>query len=144
MLSVSKDDLTTLKKKNPNLIFIIGHPNSGKTTEIKKISNDFKYSHLDINKLIEEEIKFDSDLGFQMTECLEKGNEIFPNIICSLVVKGIIEKDNNTILIEGFPQNLEQALFFEQHILPINLILKLNCDFEVSKERSENPKIKMS
>ena len=138
MLSVSKDDLTTLKKKNPNLIFIIGHPNSGKTTEIKKISNDFKYSHLDINKLIEEEIKLDSDLGFQMTECLEKGNEIFPNIICSLVVKGIIEKDNNTILIEGFPQNLEQALFFEQHILPINLILKLNCDFEVSKERSEN------
>jgi adenylate kinase family enzyme len=137
MVSISKEDLSTLQKRNPHLIFVIGYPYSGKSTQIKKIANDFKYSSVDVKQLIEKESKIDSDLGYTIKDCLERGDDIQTSTLCALVVKGIIESGNESVLIEGFPETLEQALYFEQHILPINLIIKLNCQPEICRERCE-------
>ena len=141
MVSISKEDLSTLQKRNPHLIFVIGYPYSGKSSQIKKVANDFKYSSVDVKKLIEKESKIDSDLGYTIKDCLERGDDIQTSTLCALVVKGIIESGNDSVLVEGFPETLEQALYFEQHILPINLILKLNCTPEICKERYEFQKI---
>ena len=135
MSSISREDLTTLRRRNPHLIFIIGHPFSGKSIQIQKVANDFKYSSIDVNKLIDKESKIESDLGYTIKDCLERGDDIQTNTLCSLVVKGIIECGNDSVLIENFPQTLEQALYFEQHILPINLILKFNCNSEICHDR---------
>ncbi len=48
---ISKEDLSTLRSKNYQLIFNIGVPYSGKKTQCEKIANEYKYSKLYMKEL---------------------------------------------------------------------------------------------
>ena len=63
MSMITEEEMETLKKKNPELILIIGPRGVGKTSQVEKISKEFRYTKLDINNLIDEEIIAGSELG---------------------------------------------------------------------------------
>ena len=130
-LAISSDTLQTFKSKNLRLIFCIGFPGSGLESQIEKVSNEFKYNKISIHSSIKKETELDTDLGKSLKEYLDKGESYPKDLLINLILNKSLECGNNkTILISGFPNNLEEAQYFEEKIAPIELILKFNASKE--------------
>ena len=120
---LSKEDLYTLRSQNYQLIFNIGLPYSGKKTQCEKIANEFKYSRINMKDIIQKEIDSKTNIGIQAKQSLENNEPIKIEILTSILISKIIESHELSIIIEGFPNTLEEALFFEQNVIPINKII---------------------
>ena len=140
-------DIQTLKSKNYRLIFFIGLPGSNKESQVDKISQEYKYSTIKVENLICQEIEKDTELGKQLNEYKTKKEPIPSELLVSFIVHHITNCDSRTVLIDGFPCNLNDALYFEQHVQPIEIILKFNATEdtliqnlkEINDKQCENP-----
>ena len=121
-----EQDKQTMKSKNYRLIFFIGLPGCNKESQIEKISQEYKYCCLNLDKLIDKEIKADSELGKQFKEYKSKDDSIPTELLVSYLVHHISTCESKTILIDGFPSKLSDALYFEQNVQTIELIIKFN------------------
>ena len=139
---LSQEDLYTLRSQNYQLIFNIGVPYSGKKTQCEKISNEFKYSKISMKEIIQKEIKAKTNLGMQAKQSLDKKEPINTEVITSILIGNIIESHELSIIIEGFPNTLEEALFFEQNVIPINKIIIYDAKEEECFNRMEEDKNK--
>ena len=120
---LSKEDLYTLRSQNYQLIFNTGVPYSGKKTQCDKISKEFKYSKIIMKDIIQKEIDSKTTIGIQAKQSIENNEPIKIEILTSILISRIIESHELSIIIEGFPNTLEEALFFEQNVIPINKII---------------------
>ena len=123
---ISQTDLQKIKDKNYRLIFCIGLPGSNKESQIEKVSNEFKFSKLNVKELIDKEVSSDTDVGKKINESKSKGESIPSELVVSVLVHNIASCHSNTVLIDGFPVKLDDALYFEQNVMPIELILKFS------------------
>ena len=123
-------DIQTLKSKNYRLIFFIGLPGCNKESQVDKISQEYKYSSIKLENLISKEIEKDSELGKQLNEYKSKKEPIPSELLVSFLVHNITNCNSKTVLIDGFPCNLNDALYFEQHVQPIEIIIKFNANEE--------------
>ena len=137
---ISKEDLATLRSKNYQLIFNIGVPNSGKKTQCEKISNEFKYSKLYMKEIIEKEIKSNTNLGKEAKKYIDNKEPIKIEVLVSILISKIIESHELSIMVEGFPNTLEEALYFEQNVIPITKIIKYNSTEDECFHRLEESK----
>ena len=137
---ISKEDLSTLRAKDYHLIFNIGVPFSGKKTQCTKIANEFKYSKIYMKEIIKKEINNNTTLGKEIKVCLENKQQIKTEILTSILINNIIECPELSIMIEGYPNTLEQALFFEQNIIPIKKIIQFDISEEEAQKRLEESK----
>ena len=138
---ISKEDLSTLRSKNYQLIFNIGVPFSGKKTQCEKISNEFKYSKLYMQDIIKKEIKSNTNLGQEVKKFIDNKEPIKTDILVSILISNIIESPEQSIMIEGFPNTLDEALFFEQNVIPITKIIQYNANEEECYKRVEESKL---
>ena len=134
-LLIEKEDLELLKTRNYHLIFCVGPLGSGRKSQIDKISEEFHYSKLFLADVIKKEINSNTKLGQEANNFLSKNEPISTEVLVAILVRGIIECSELSILIVGFPEKLEHAQYFEQNILPIKLILKFNCPEEICYKR---------
>ena len=134
-LLISKEDLDLLHERDYHLVFCIGPLGSGKKSEISKISSEFRFSKLFLSEKINQEIASGSKLGLLAQEFISKNEPLSAQVTVAILVRGIVECSEESILIVGFPEKLEYAQYFEQNILNINLILKFNCPEEICYKR---------
>lgn len=139
---ISKEDLLTLRSKNYQLIFNIGVPFSGKKTQCEKVSNEFKYSKLYMKEIIQSEIKSNTTLGNEAKKYLDNNEPIKTEVLAAILISKIIESTEMSVMIEGFPNTLEDALYFEQNIIPITKIIVYNASKDECFNRLEESKNK--
>lgn len=139
---ISKEDLLTLRSKNYQLIFNIGVPFSGKKTQCEKVSNEFKYSKLYMKEIIQNEINSNTNLGIEAKKYLDNKEPIKTEILSAILISKIIESSEMSVMIEGFPNTLEDALYFEQNIVPITKIIVYNANEDECFNRLEEAKNK--
>ena len=129
--NIDTEKLVTFKSKNLRLIFCIGFQGSGIEPQVEKACNVFKYYKISTNESIKKEIELNTELGQKLKEFSDKGEQYPKDILSNLILDKCLECENNkTILISGFPNNLEEAQFFEQNICNIELILKFTATKE--------------
>ena len=129
--NIDTEKLVTFKSKNLRLIFCIGFQGSGIEPQVEKACNVFKYYKISTNESIKKEIELNTELGQKLKEFSDKGEQYSKDILSNLILDKCLECENNkTILISGFPNNLEEAQFFEQNICNIELILKFTATKE--------------
>ena len=134
---LSKEDLHTLRSQDFQLIFNIGVPFSGKKTQCEKISKEFKYSKISMKEIIQKEIESKTNLGLEAKKYLDNKEQIKTEILTGILISNIIESPELSIIIEGFPNTLEQALFFEQNVININKIIIYDANEEECFNRME-------
>ena len=129
--SIPSELLQSFLQKKLRLIFCIGYPGSGLESQVEKVSNEFKYSKISLPEIAKKELD---------PEPYSK------ELLVNLILNKTLECENNkTVLISGFPNNLEEAQFFEQNICGIELIIKFNASKETClKNLKENPECKIS
>lgn len=119
-----------------NIIFVLGGPGSGKGTQAANLVRDFGFVHLSAGDLLRVEITKGTSEGRFISDCIKEG-KIVPGDITISLIKNAIEKYplDTTILIDGFPREMKQALDFERTICECQFVLNFSCSEETMQKR---------
>lgn len=137
-----------------DVYFIIGGPASGKTTWCKKyceVHNDDKnvFIHVPVGELLKKEIDSGSQIGKYIFECMSNSIIVDEKTTFSIMIKEIESlmnthnNQNMTLLLDGYPRNLKNKKYFEQHkpeYLRVVKVIYIDCDIQTMIERIEKRK----
>ncbi|XP_075247042.1 UMP-CMP kinase-like [Convolutriloba macropyga] len=130
-----------------NVLFILGKPGSGKSTQCGRIMSEFsRCRYLSAGELLKEKIKENDDNSCEMIENYIKEGKIVPaQIILPLLQKAIENQLNGVnsserilILIDGFPRNKDNYDGWNEEmekVAKVHGVLFFNVTDDVSTDR---------
>jgi adenylate kinase len=91
---------------------LIGAQGSGKGTQAKMLSAEYKIPHISTGDIFREIRKEESDMGKKVRELIDKGNLVPDSVTNEIVAARISKKDcSKGFILDGYPRNLVQAEF---------------------------------
>lgn len=119
----------------PEVVFVLGAPGAGVSTQCSRLSSRLGYTHLSTSELLAAEAATGSALGRDIAATMRRG-ELVPNdVTLSLLRRAIEDRPNQRFLIDGYPRTVEQARSFVAQIGEPRFILNLNVDPKVGGAR---------
>ena len=92
-----------------NIIFL-GPPGSGKGTQAKLLSEEYKLCNISTGDILREAIKNKSPFGLKAKEYMMRGALVSDNVIIEIVKERISKEDcSNGFIFDGFPRTIEQV-----------------------------------
>ncbi|KAF5200553.1 adenylate kinase [Thalictrum thalictroides] len=122
--------------ENITVIFVLGGPGSGKSTQSTKIAQQFGFTHFSTGDLLREESKSGSEDSVMIQKTMEKGEHVPSTFVIKLLQRAMKESGKNFFLIDGFPRNLENLDAFSTLVgIEPKFVLYLYCSEEVMMQR---------
>ncbi|KAH8551804.1 adenylate kinase-domain-containing protein [Umbelopsis sp. PMI_123] len=130
----------TFDKKDVTVVFVLGGPGAGKGTQCAKIKEDYDFVHLSAGDLLREEQQREGSQYGELIKNYIKDGLIVPMevtiVLLENAMRDAIEKQKKTrFLIDGFPRKLDQAVKFEEVVVPCQFVLYFECPEEVLLKR---------
>jgi UMP-CMP kinase len=122
------------------VIFVLGGPGAGKGTQCANLVRDYGFKHLSAGDLLRaEQDRPGSEYGEMIKNIIKEG-QIVPSEVTIALLENAMEDtiksaDNRRFLIDGFPRKMDQALAFEQRVVPSKFTLFFDCPEETMRER---------
>lgn len=102
------------------LIFL-GPPGAGKGTQAQVVADLAKIPHISTGEILREAIAQKTDLGVKAQSYVDQGDLVPDDLILDLIRERLNHQDTaNGWILDGFPRNVEQAVFLD------NLLTELN------------------
>ena len=122
------------------VIFVLGGPGAGKGTQCANLVRDYGFKHLSAGDLLrEEQDRPGSEFGDMIKDYIKEGQIVPMEVTIQLLENAMnaeIEKSSNRkFLIDGFPRKMDQALKFEEVVVPSKFTLFFDCDEATMRER---------
>ncbi len=127
---------------DPNVVFVIGGPGSGKGTMCELAESQLGWTHLSTGELLRAEIESSGPHGPEIEQILAAG-QLVPNRITMGLLKNAMETvtrttGKNNFLLDGFPRSLENMegwyeMFGRDSELPT--MLYFECPYDVLEKR---------
>ncbi len=116
------------------IIILLGPPGAGKGTQAAMLSKEFSYKHFSTGQMMRDAIASGTKIGNKVAEIVNSGKFVQDEIVCKIVFNAI-EKEGaiNSIILDGFPRTLPQAISFDaflrekdlyKYVSIINMMLK--------------------
>eukprot|EP01059_Diplonema_ambulator_P017965 TRINITY_DN30119_c0_g1_i1.p1 TRINITY_DN30119_c0_g1~~TRINITY_DN30119_c0_g1_i1.p1 ORF type:complete len:244 (+),score=37.93 TRINITY_DN30119_c0_g1_i1:51-782(+) len=129
----------TVEAKRPHIIFVLGGPGSGKGTVCASIVDDYGCVHISVGDLMRQEVRYNTEVGKQIADYVADGCLVPTDIVVSLLGKEVEKHGHSkTILIEGFPKDLAQAIRFEKTVYECARVVSLEAPSSVLESRLHN------
>lgn len=125
------------------VIFVLGGPGAGKGTQCSNLVRDYGFKHLSAGDLLREEQEREgSEFGEMIKSYIKEGKIVPQEVTIQLLenaMKATIEDSGNRkFLIDGFPRKMDQAIKFEQTVVPSKFTLFFDCPEATMRERLLN------
>lgn len=135
----SRAKRTAFSPKDVKVVFVLGGPGSGKGTQCANIVRDYNFKHLSAGDLLRaEQNREGSQFGDLIRDYIKSGR-IVPQEITIALLKNAMEeeiaKGTPNFLIDGFPRKMDQALTFEEQVVPSKFTLFFECPSSVMLPR---------
>lgn len=122
------------------VVFVLGGPGAGKGTQCTNLVRDYGFKHLSAGDLLrEEQDRPGSEFGDMIKSYIKEGQIVPMEVTIQLLENAInatIEKlGTRKFLVDGFPRKMDQALKFEEVVVPSKFTLFFNCSEEVMRKR---------
>ncbi|KXS19902.1 ADK-domain-containing protein [Gonapodya prolifera JEL478] len=120
-----------------HIVFVLGGPGSGKGTVCARLKDEFGYVHLSAGDLLRAEVAKGTDSGKEL-DILMKEGKIVPAATTLRLMRAAMESAPASaagFLIDGFPRQMDQALEFEEKIVPCQFALCFECPLSVLEQR---------
>lgn len=122
------------------VIFVLGGPGAGKGTQCASIVRDYGFKHLSAGDLLrEEQDRSGSEFGDMIKSYIKEGQivpmEVTVQLLENAMNATIEEKGNRKFLIDGFPRKMDQAVAFEEKVVPGKFTLFFDLPEEDMKKR---------
>jgi len=128
---------TTTKK--PTVIFVLGGPGSGKSTQSKFIVDKFGFVHLSAGELLRKEMNTNNSKYIQLIrQVIDDGKIVPAQITVDLLKKAMEESPTKKFIIDGFPRNFDNQYVFQNQLaehVDVPWVLFLSCgdDEQISR-----------
>lgn len=124
------------------IIVIFGPPGSGKGTQSSILLEKYNLQLISVGDLLRSIISSKSNLGKKIKDVIESGNLIQDDIICELLHNQITSM-SDSVLLDGFPRNLNQAHFLTQSLKEkydrdVDFIIELKVEDSIVFNRLQN------
>ncbi|XP_029672212.1 adenylate kinase isoenzyme 1 [Formica exsecta] len=121
-------------------IWVIGGPGCGKGTQCDRMIEKYGFLHLSSGDLLRAEVASGSERGASLQDLMSKGLFVPTDIVLALIKekmdKAREEETTKTgFLIDGYPREKDQGIFFEKNVCPVDLILFFDVANETLKKR---------
>jgi len=133
------DNLAKTWTKKPHIIFVLGGPGAGKSTQSRRIQQSFGYVHLSAGDLLRAECaQEESKYGKMINEMIANGEIVPGEITISLIIQAIHKTQTSRFIIDGFPRNLDNYRVFSEHLGPYSEVINLlhfDCPEDILAKR---------
>ena len=115
-------------------IVLLGAPGSGKGLVSEYIEQKYGLMHISTGNLLRKNIKDNTELGVIAKRYIDGGN-LLPDEIIMDMINGIISKNKNGIIFDGFPRTLSQTKKLDE-LLSVDLALLIEVPFDIVTKRA--------
>jgi len=140
-ITAPKKDTPTFSPSNVTVLFVLGGPGAGKGTQCANLVRDYKFTHLSAGDLLRaEQDRPGSEFGQLIKDYIKDGKIVPMEVTVQLLENAITDvvKENGgkgKFLIDGFPRKMDQALKFEETVVPSQFVLFFDCPEEEMERR---------
>lgn len=121
------------------VVFVLGGPGAGKGTQCDNIVRDYNFAHFSAGDLLRaEQNKADSATGEMIKEYIKAGKIVPQEVTIGLLRNAMSEamtRGYHHFLIDGFPRKMDQALTFEETVVPSQFTLFFECPEDIMLQR---------
>ncbi|CAO3612278.1 unnamed protein product [Mucor fragilis] len=122
------------------VVFVLGGPGAGKGTQCENLTKDYGFVHLSAGDLLRAEQKREgSKYGELINNYIKDGLIVPMEVTIALLEQAMKEAmkegKGSRFLIDGFPRKMDQAVKFEEVVVPSKLVLFFECPEEVMLKR---------
>ncbi|KAG1451293.1 hypothetical protein G6F56_008124 [Rhizopus delemar] len=122
------------------VVFVLGGPGAGKGTQCENLTKDYGFVHLSAGDLLRAEQKREgSKYGEMINHYIKEGLIVPMEVTIALLEQAMKESmeagKGSRFLIDGFPRKMDQAVKFEEVVVPSKLVLYFECPEEVMLKR---------
>eukprot|EP00092_Neocalanus_flemingeri_P018275 GFUD01019778.1.p1 GENE.GFUD01019778.1~~GFUD01019778.1.p1 ORF type:complete len:216 (+),score=55.21 GFUD01019778.1:26-649(+) len=123
-------DLTQVKEALIPIIWVIGGPGSGRSTQCEYLQARHGWVHLSSGTLMRNEVMSGSKRGSQLFSVMQSGELVPHAIVLDILAQKMVEKVQGAsgFLIDGFPLDMEEATAFESAIVPVTRVIHLKME----------------
>eukprot|EP01029_Cantina_marsupialis_P030038 TRINITY_DN791_c0_g2_i2.p1 TRINITY_DN791_c0_g2~~TRINITY_DN791_c0_g2_i2.p1 ORF type:complete len:793 (+),score=349.14 TRINITY_DN791_c0_g2_i2:187-2565(+) len=126
----------TIKHLQPQIVFVLGGPGSGKGTQCARIIERFTgWVHLSAGDQLRAAIRQGSSHGKAIQKHIEEGSLVPVEVTLALLQKAMTASGRSKFLIDGFPRAIDQAEAFEKGVGPCYSVLFFDCTEEEMRKR---------
>ncbi len=122
LLADERNAIASKKSTEVAIIIVIGGPGVGKGTQFSRVAADLGFEHISIGDLLRQEAKRPSSVYAEFINKSIKESVIIPaQLTCDLVklkMNAAKERGIQHFLIDGFPRSVDQAVKFEEKLVP--------------------------
>ncbi|KAK6538251.1 hypothetical protein TWF694_011130 [Orbilia ellipsospora] len=134
-----RDDGPIFNPKDVKVIFVLGGPGVGKGTQCAKLVKDYNFVHLSAGDLLrEEQSREGTDYG-ELIKSYIKDGKIVPMEVTIVLLENAMKRNiadgKKSFLIDGFPRQMDQALKFEEVVVPSQFTLFFDTDEDTLTKR---------
>lgn len=109
------------------LVFVVGLPASGKSLQCERLAALPGFHAFSIKDLLVAEVQTRSEAGLIIQDDLAQSRLVAKELIIPLLWRHLATLSARVVLIEGFPRDVEQAVYLEQAGVPIHFLLYYEC-----------------
>lgn len=114
-------------------MIIFGPQASGKGTQAEMIAKKYDIEHISIGDVFRHEVAQKTAMGKQLAEYMNRG-ELVPADLNDKIVLKLLEKHPDGVILDGYPRNIYQARFLDEH-WHVEKVIVLEVPDEVCIER---------
>ena len=93
----------------------IGPPGSGKGTQTKMLSAEYKLPHIDTGSLLREAVASGSEEGKLANSFMEKGQLVPIDVVSRIIKNRLLKEDaKEGFILDGYPRSTEQAFALDK------------------------------
>ena len=140
-IAAPKKDVPAFSSSKVTVLFVLGGPGAGKGTQCANLVRDYKFTHLSAGDLLRaEQDRPDYEFGQLIKDYIKDGKIVPMEVTVQLLENAMtdIVKDQDgrgKFLIDGFPRKMDQALKFEETVVPSKFVLFFDCPEEEMQKR---------
>lgn len=103
---------------------LMGPPGVGKGSQAVEIAKHFEIPHISTGDIFRKNFNDNTELGKLAKSYIEKGDLVPDQLTCDIVAQRLLEPDcKKGFILDGFPRNVNQALFLDKFLLKNNIAL---------------------
>lgn len=140
-IAAPKKDVPAFSPSKVTVLFVLGGPGAGKGTQCANLVRDHYFTHLSAGDLLRaEQDRPDSEFGQLIKDYIKDGKIVPMEVTVQLLenaMTDVVKKQDGKgkFLIDGFPRKMDQALKFEEAVVPSKFVLFFDCPEEVMQKR---------
>jgi len=120
-------------------LILFGSPGAGKGTQAKILSYKLGIPHISTGDILRKAVKDKTPLRLKAKEIMEAGGLVPDDIMIEIIKEALTEvRCINGFILDGFPRNLEQVIYFDALVKELNLVDLYFISFDVNVDELVN------